>query len=76
VGREARLVSRLALDEAPDAVALAQPTAASRAAVAAFALKAERYWNPAAGAYAYLPGTNRRSVITYFDDNGWWARGW
>jgi hypothetical protein len=60
------------LFEAANAVAIAQPTAANRASVRAFASVAERYWNPAVGGYAYYLGTNRR-VRTYFDDNGWWG---
>src|SRR5215208_6970091 len=72
-GKPAYLWTAFPLFETLNAVAIAAPTAANRAAVAAFAAGAERYWNPAVGGYAYLPGTNRRSVRTYFDDNGWWA---
>ena len=71
--RPAYLWTAFPLFETLNAVAIAAPTAANRAAAAAFAARAERYWNPAVGGYAYLMGTNRRSVRTYFDDNGWWA---
>ena len=72
-GKPAYLWTAFPLFETVNAVAIAAPTARNRAAVAAFAAQAERYWNPAVGGYAYLRGTNRRSVRTYFDDNGWWA---
>jgi Glycosyl hydrolase family 76 len=64
------------LFEATDAVALAEPTAANRAAVRAFASKAEQYWNPTlkpVGGYAYYIDTRTQRVSTYFDDNGWWG---
>jgi hypothetical protein len=72
----AYLWSAFPLFEAVDAVALAQPSAANRAAVRTFANAAERYWNPAlrpVGGYAYYMGTHTRNVHTYFDDNGWWG---
>jgi len=72
-GKPAYLWTAFPLFETVNAIAIASPTARNRAAVAAFAAGAERYWNPAVGGYAYLRGTNRRSVRTYFDDNGWWA---
>jgi glycosyl hydrolase family 76 len=72
----AYLWSAFPLFEAIDAVAIAQPTAANRAAVRSFASNAERYWNPSLkplGGYAYYIGTHTRTVHTYFDDNGWWG---
>jgi uncharacterized protein YyaL (SSP411 family) len=72
----ARLWSAYPLFEAVDAVALARPTAAHRAAVRAFAAGARRYFDPnlrPVGGYTYYPGITRRDQHTYFDDNGWWA---
>ena len=71
----ATLWSAFPLFEAIDAEALADPTAANRAAVRAFAAGAERYFNPnlrPVGGYAYYPGTRNPMEHTYFDDNGWW----
>ncbi len=63
------------LFEALDAIALAAPTAAHRAALSAFANKAERYYDrglrPKAGFAPYLG--DRGQVRTWFDDNGWWG---
>jgi hypothetical protein len=63
------------LFEALDAVDVAAPSAAHRAAVAAFARGAERYFNatlrPTQG-YAPYPN-DRGQVQTWFDDNGWWG---
>jgi Glycosyl hydrolase family 76 len=61
------------LFETINAVAIAQPTPAHRAAVRALAVVAERYWNPTVGGYAYYVGTDTPAVHTYFDDNGWWG---
>jgi hypothetical protein len=64
------------LFESLDAIAIAQPTAADRAAVARFAAGAERYLNrglrPLPG-YSPYPGDRERSTQTWFDDNGWWG---
>jgi hypothetical protein len=71
----AYLWSAFPLFEAVDAVALAEPTAANREAVARFASTAERYWNPSLkprGAFAYYIDTHDQ-VRAYFDDNGWWG---
>ena len=68
----ARLWSAYSLFEATNAIALARPSRARRAAVAAVAAGARRYWNPTRGGYAYYPGM-RGWQQTYFDDNGWWA---
>jgi hypothetical protein len=65
------------LFEALDAVAIAAPSPAHRAAVAAFAGGAERYLNrtlrPTPG-FAPYPN-DRGQVRTWFDDNGWWGLG-
>jgi uncharacterized protein YyaL (SSP411 family) len=63
------------LFEAIDLVAIADPSRAHRAAVAAFARGAERYWHPGLkpiGGYWYLP-FDRPNVNAFFDDNGWWG---
>ena len=64
------------LFESLDAIAIAQPTPANRAAVARFAAGAERYLNrglrPLAG-YSPYPGDRERATQTWFDDNGWWG---
>jgi hypothetical protein len=63
------------LFEAVDAIDIAAPTPAHRAAVAAFARGAERYWDaklrPTPG-FAPYPA-DRGQVRTWFDDNGWWG---
>lgn len=63
------------LFEALDAIAIARPTPAHRAAVERFAKGAGRYWNatlkPNPG-FAPYPG-DRGQVQTWFDDNGWWG---
>jgi hypothetical protein len=59
-----------------DAIAIAQPTAANRRAVARFAAGAERYLNrglrPMPGFSPY-PGDRSPATQTWFDDNGWWG---
>jgi Glycosyl hydrolase family 76 len=59
-----------------DAIAIAPPTAAHRAAVSSFASGAERYLNrglrPLAGYSPYL-GDRAPGTETWFDDNGWWG---
>jgi len=64
------------LFESLDAIAIAQPTPANRAAVARFAKGAERYLNrglrPLPG-YSPYPGDRTASTETWFDDNGWWG---
>jgi hypothetical protein len=64
------------LFEALDAVAIAQPSAANRAAVARVAAGAERYLNrglrPVPG-YSPYPGDRTAGTETWFDDNGWWG---
>jgi hypothetical protein len=63
------------LFEAIDAIDIASPSSAHRAAVAAFASGAERYFNaslrPISG-FAPYPN-DRGQVRTWFDDNGWWG---
>jgi hypothetical protein len=63
------------LFEALDAVDIAAPSPAHRAAVVGFAAGAERYYNaglrPTPG-YAPYPN-DRGQVRTWFDDNGWWG---
>jgi Glycosyl hydrolase family 76 len=64
------------LFESIDAIAIAQPTPANRAAVTTFARGAERYLNrglrPLAG-YSPYPGDRTADTETWFDDNGWWG---
>jgi hypothetical protein len=63
------------LFEALDAIDIAAPTPAHRAAVMAFARGAERYWDATlkpVGGFAPYPG-DRGQVVTWFDDNGWWG---
>lgn len=64
------------LFEALDAIAIAQPNAANRHAVASFAAGAERYLNrglrPVPG-YSPYPGDRDGNTETWFDDNGWWG---
>jgi hypothetical protein len=64
------------LFESLDAIAIAQPTPANRAAVTRFAKGAERYLNrglrPLPG-YSPYPGDRTASTETWFDDNGWWG---
>jgi glycosyl hydrolase family 76 len=64
------------LFESLDAIAIAQPTAANRAAVTRFAAGAERYLNrglrPLPG-YSPYPGDRTATTQTWFDDNGWWG---
>jgi hypothetical protein len=64
------------LFESLTAVAIAQPTAANRRAVARFAAGAERYLNhglrPLAG-YSPYPDDRDADTETWFDDNGWWG---
>jgi len=63
------------LFETLDAIAVAAPSAAHRAALVAFADGAERYYDrtlrPTPG-FAPYPG-DRGEVQTWFDDNGWWG---
>jgi Glycosyl hydrolase family 76 len=63
------------LFEALDAVDIAAPSSAHRAAVLAFAGGAESYFNarlqPTPG-FAPYPN-DRGQVRTWFDDNGWWG---
>ncbi|HLH13694.1 MAG TPA: glycoside hydrolase family 76 protein [Solirubrobacteraceae bacterium] len=64
------------LFESLDAIAIAQPSAGNRRAVARFAAGAERYLNrglrPLPG-YSPYPGDREESTETWFDDNGWWG---
>ncbi len=64
------------LFESLDAIAIARPTPANRAAVTRFAKGAERYLNrglrPLPG-YSPYPGDRTASTETWFDDNGWWG---
>jgi hypothetical protein len=59
-----------------DAIAIAQPSATNRRAVANFAAGAERYLNrglrPVPG-YSPYPGDRETNTETWFDDNGWWG---
>ncbi|MGD0455363.1 MAG: hypothetical protein ABSB69_17390, partial [Solirubrobacteraceae bacterium] len=64
------------LFESLDAIAIAQPTAANRRALARFAAGAERYLNrglrPLPGFSPYQ-GDREAGTETWFDDNGWWG---
>jgi Glycosyl hydrolase family 76 len=64
------------LFESLDGIAIAEPTASNRNAVARFATGAERYLNrglrPLPG-YSPYPGDRSASAQTWFDDNGWWG---
>jgi hypothetical protein len=63
------------LFEALDAIDIAAPSPAHRAAVVAFARGAERYWDATLKPYpgfAPYPG-DRGNTLTWFDDNGWWG---
>jgi hypothetical protein len=64
------------LFESLDAIAIAQPTNANRAAVRRFATGAERYLNrglrPLPG-YSPYQGDRTADTETWFDDNGWWG---
>ena len=64
------------LFESIDAIAIASPTPAHRAAVTRFAAGAERYLNrglrPVPG-YSPYPGDRDANSETWFDDNGWWG---
>jgi hypothetical protein len=71
----ARLWSAFPLFEAIDAVAIADPTPANRAAVESFTRGAERYFDAnlsPAGGYVWYPGIENPREHAYFDDNGWW----
>ena len=64
------------LFESLDAIAIAQPTAANRSAVARFAAGAERYLNHGlhrGPGYSPYPGDREGDAETWFDDNGWWG---
>jgi len=64
------------LFESLDAIAIASPTSAHRAALTRFATGAERYLNrglhPVPG-YSPYPGDRTAGTETWFDDNGWWG---
>jgi hypothetical protein len=63
------------LFEALDAIEIAAPSPAHRAAVEAFAKGAERYWDAALKPYpGFAPyPDDRGQVRAWFDDNGWWG---
>src|SRR4051794_25838402 len=59
-----------------DALAIAAPTPAHRAAVRAFARGAERYWNPdlrPVPGYGPYPGNRGAGHRSWYDDEGWWG---
>ncbi len=72
----ARIWDIVPLFQSLDAIAIAQPSAANRRAVARFAAGAERYLNrglrPIPG-YSPYPGDRTAGTETWFDDNGWWG---
>jgi hypothetical protein len=60
--------------EALDEVAIADPTARTKAAVATFARGEQRYWNPnlkPVPGYAPQVGERSSSQPTWYDDNSW-----
>src|SRR5947209_2284785 len=61
------------LFESINAIAIAQPTRANRAAVKRFARVAETFWNPRQHGYAPYPNDHVAGDTTWFDDNGWWS---
>lgn len=73
----ARLWSAYPLFETLDAVAVAQPTAANKAALETFAdAAAQLYWNADArpyGGYDWYPQHHVAVANLYFDDSGWWG---
>lgn len=73
----ARLWSAYPLFETYVAVAVAQPTAANKAALTTFANQAATlYWNPDVkpyGGYGYYPGMRGATATVYYDDSGWWG---
>src|SRR5207302_960557 len=60
------------LFEAIDAIAIAEPSAANKAAVARFAHSAEGFYTPRYHGYAPYPRDSKPQRI-WFDDNGWWG---
>lgn len=73
----ARLWSAYPLFETLDAVAIAQPTPANKAALQRFANAAARlYWNPYLkpfGGYDWYPNYATSTGVLYYDDSGWWG---
>jgi uncharacterized protein YyaL (SSP411 family) len=64
------------LFDATDALAIADPTPAGRAAVRAFARGAERYWNPdlrPVPGYGPSQGNRGAGHRSWYDDEGWWG---
>jgi Glycosyl hydrolase family 76 len=64
------------LFEAIDAIAVADPTRANRAAVEQFGTGAERYWDPdlkPLGGYVWYPDPAITGASAFFDDNGWFG---
>ncbi len=71
----ARIWDAVPLFETLDAIDIASPSPAHRAAVVAFADGAERYYDAGlgpVGGYAPYPG-DRGKADVWFDDNGWWG---
>ena len=73
----ATIWSAFGLWEATNAIAIAHPTAANKAAAGSFAGKATKYWNPD---LKPVPGfvyyyTARGAWDAYMDDNAWWGLG-
>ncbi|HEY2072191.1 MAG TPA: glycoside hydrolase family 76 protein [Gaiellaceae bacterium] len=73
----ARLWSAYPYFETLVGIEIAQPTAANKAALTAFADKAASlYWNPNIkpyGGYGYYPGMSSSQANVYYDDSGWWG---
>src|SRR5436309_3985256 len=69
--------SVVALFEAIDAVAIAEPSNANRKAVRSFANVAEQYWNGDLrphGGYSPYKGDHGADNHVWFDDNSWWGQ--
>jgi uncharacterized protein YyaL (SSP411 family) len=73
----ARLWSAYPLFETLVGVTSAQPTAANKSALAAFAGQAATlYWNPntkPVGGYTWYPYQRWQGATLYYDDSGWWG---
>ena len=71
---QVRLWGSNGMFEALDEIAIADPTAKTKAAVETFARGEQRYWNPnlkPVPGYAPQVGERRPSQPTWYDDNAW-----
>ena len=72
----ARLWTLFPLFETVNAIAIAEPTRANRAAVHGLARHARRYWNPSLesiGGFGWYVDKRQPWFNAYYDDNGWWG---